>query len=169
MQIAISLDYDSITFKHDVLIEADITAMSLQYYRNCGTISSTIDLTSLISNVENNSITVPITNIDSTKTLFDDGVYRFILTVVGPSIDGDPGSYILKGCAYIGTTSRCKALCLYKETKNELIRYVINALTIVNDCDDCDCSTQCELYNYLLSLLNNKSINTNVYKSCGCD
>lgn len=172
MKISVSLDYNEITFTHSTLQIADISAITLQYYKNCGTISSAIDLTSKIVDIDDTttSLTISITDIDSTKTVFDDGVYQFVLTVIGPLVEGEAGSYILKGCIYIGTTSRCKALCLYEKEENELVKYIINALSIVNDCDDCDCSTQCDLYNYLLTLITGTSNSTNnVYNSCGCN
>jgi len=171
MQLSISLDYTDITFTHEVLKQADVSTLSLKYKKNCGTQSS-IDLTTKIGTIVDatNSITLNISDIIEDKTIFDDGVYYFELTVGGPDVPKDnvPGTYFLKGCIYIGTTSRCKALCLYETTNNELILYLIEALDLVNDCDECDCSTQCELYDYLITLLTTKATD-NVYKSCGCN
>lgn len=172
MQISISLDYTSITFTHECLIQENISGLSLQYKKNCATSATLVDLNSFITDVDNatNSITLDVSDIDATKTIFDDGVYYFKLTVSGPPVDDTVGTYILTGCIYIGTTTRCKAVCLYETTEDEIYKYIINALSIVNDCDDCECTTQCDLYDYLLTLLNNTSnTSTNVYSSCGCN
>ena len=171
MQLTISQDYTDITFTHSVLKQSEISTLSLRYKKNCGTLQA-VDITSKIGTIidATSSITLNISDIISGKTIFDDGVYYFELIVGGPDVPPDnvPGTYFLKGCIYIGTTSRCKALCLYETSENELLLYLIKALDLVNDCDECDCSTQCELYDYLTTLLTTK-ITDNVYKSCGCD
>lgn len=171
MKVSISLDYTEITFTHDVLIQADVSTLTLKYKKNCGTLQ-TVSLASKIGSIvdDTNSLTLSVSDIISGKAIFDDGVYYFELIVGGPEVppDNEPGTYFLTSCVYIGTTSRCKALCLYETSENELLLYIIKALDIVNDCDDCDCSTQCELYDYLITLLTTKT-SDNVYNSCGCN
>lgn len=169
MQLAVSLDYDSITFTAPVLADNNVAGMSIRYKKNCGTIV-TKDLTSVIPSIQNESLTLNVTDLYTDNTVFDDGVYYFRITVTGPLVEDEPGTTYLTGCIYIGTTSRCKALCMYENTGDEIYKYIINALSIVNDCDDCDCTTMCELYDYLNTLLSNTSTSTNnVYNSCGCN
>lgn len=172
MNISVSLDYNEITFTNDILNTADVQSITLQYKLNCGTLNSGLDLTSKIIDIDDttSSLTLNITDIDATKTVFTDGVYYFKLTVIGPLVEGEPGSHTLTGCIYIGTTSRCKAVVAYESTNNEMIKYIINALDIVNQCDDCGCSTQCDLYDYLITLITGASTSTsNVYNPCGCN
>lgn len=172
MQIDVSLDYTEITFTHEVLQVADVSDLTLEFKRNCGTLSDFISLTGSIGTIDdaNHSLTLTVDQIDATKTIFDDGVYYFKLTVIGPLVEGEPGSYVLTGCIYIGTTSRCKAACYYDSTGDEKVKYIVNALSIVNDCDDCECSTQCDLYDYLITLITGSSTSTNnVYNPCGCN
>lgn len=170
MQIAVSLDYDEITITHPILADINVGTLLLRHTLNCGTSSANTDLTARIGDIVGETLTINVNELDATKTLFDDGVYYFALDVGGPIVEGEPGTWFLTGCIYIGTTSRCKAVCLYEQTGNELVKYIIRALDISNDCDDCDCTTQCDLYEYLTSLLtNNSNSSTNAYSSCGCD
>lgn len=174
MNISVSLDYDEITFNHSILNTGTISGLRLEYKLNCGTLSSSIDLNAKIVTINNTdkTLTLNVSDIDASKTIFTDGVYYFKLTVLGPIVEGEPGTYVLTGCIYIGTTSRCKALVAYEASNNEVIKYVISALDIVNQCDDCNCTSQCDLYDYLLTLITNTSTsnsNTNVYNPCGCN
>ena len=120
MNISVSLDYDEITFNHSVLNTATISGLRLEYKLNCGTISSSIDLNAKIATINNTDkiLTLNVSDIDASKTVFTDGVYYFKLTVLGPVVEGKPGTYVLTGCIYICTTSRCKAVVAYEASNN---------------------------------------------------
>lgn len=173
MNITVSLDYDQITFLNGSLNENDLGSLSLQYKYNCGTLSSSINLDDKLGDLINNTLTLNVSDIFPSKTIFDDGVYYFKITA-GSRTSGagplpTPGTFTLTGCVYIGTTSRCKALAKYKETNNEIIKQLIHGLDHVNDCDNCDCTTMCTIYDYLTTLLDTNTTTTNVYSPCGCN
>lgn len=173
MTISVSLDYDQITFSSTSLAGFTATTMKLNYKKTCGTLSSDIPLTSKIPTISNNSLTLAVTDIFPNDTVFPDGVYYFILTVIGTNSSTVDGTLTLRGCIYIGTTSRCKAVLKYNETQDEMIPLLIKALDFANDCDSCDCSKMCDIYNSLINKLttstSTSNSTTNVYSPCGCD
>lgn len=173
MTISVSLDYDQITFSSTSLAGFTATTMRLNYKKTCGTLSADIPLTSKIPTISNNSLTLAVTDIFPNDTVFPDGVYYFILTVTGTNSSTIVGTLTLRGCIYIGTTSRCKAVLKYNETQDEMIPLLIKALDFANDCDSCDCSKMCDIYNSLINKLttstSTSNSTTNVYSPCGCD
>ena len=173
MTISVSLDYDQITFSSTSLAGFTATTMRLNYKKTCGTLSADIPLTSKIPTISNNSLTLAVTDIFPNNTVFPDGVYYFILTVAGTNSSTIVGTLTLRGCIYIGTTSRCKAVLKYNETQDEMIPLLIKALDFANDCDSCDCSKMCDIYNSLINKLttstSTSNSTTNVYSPCGCD
>jgi hypothetical protein len=171
MNISVSLDYDQITFTSTSFQGFTATSMRLNYKKSCGTLSPNINLTSKISTISNNSLTLAVTDIFPTDTVFPDGVYYFILTLIGTNPQTVQGTLTLKGCIYIGTTSRCKAVAKYNETNDDMIMFFIKALDFANECDSCDCLKMCDIYSSLLAKLTvtTTNISTNVYSPCGCD
>jgi hypothetical protein len=173
MTISVSLDYDQITFSSTSLAGFTANTMKLNYKKTCGTLSADIPLTSKIPTISNNSLTLAVTDIFPNDTVFPDGVYYFILTVTGTNSSTIVGTLTLRGCIYIGTTSRCKAVLKYNETQDEMIPLLIKALDFANDCDSCDCSKMCDIYNSLINKLttstSTSNSTTNVYSPCGCD
>lgn len=173
MTISVSLDYDQISFSSSSLTGFTATSMKLNYKKTCNTLSADIPLTSKIPTIINNTLTLAVTDIFPNDTVFPDGVYYFILTIAGTNSSTVDGTLILRGCMYIGTTSRCKAVLKYNETKDEMIPLLIKALDFANECDSCDCSKMCDIYNSLISKLtpstSTSNSTTNVYSPCGCD
>lgn len=171
MTVTISLDYDQVTFTSTVLDVDLLETLGIKYKKNCGTISDTIDITDKIADIVDGTLTLGVSDIITSAEVFPDGVYYFEL--LGTTFDSIPppdnGSHTLTACVYIGTTSRCKALKKYNETENEIFRFVINALNHVNDCDDCNCSTMCDVYDYLTTLLDTNTTSTDVSSTCGCN
>lgn len=178
--VSVSLNYDAITFTHPRLLEANISYIDIAYSKNCGTVGAAKPLSTLIPDITvDGSLTVDVGDIITGATVFPDGVYNFKMQISGPTgtnvsnVTG-PGTYTVNFCIYIGSTSRCKALAIYNDSdcKNEVIPLLLKALTNVDECDECDCSTMCDIYNYLQDLItdstNTSNTNNNVYTDCGC-
>jgi len=176
--VNLSLYWDTISFTHSVLLEAGITYIDMTYTKNCGTASAVIALSSAIPDITaEGSLTIDVGDIITNATVCPDGVYNFRMQVSGPTgtdedDDTGPGTYVLNFCIFIGSTTRCKALAAYNESKNEAILLLVKALSNVDECDNCDCTTMCTIYDYLQDLIedsaNNSTTTTNVYTDCGC-
>lgn len=177
--VTVSLNYDTITFSSIYLIPADMNSLLVKFSKNCGTVGSNINLNSLISTISDEGVlTIPVATLIPSATVFPDSVYKFTFTIGtdsgstpnGNVIENVPGTYTVSFCIFIGSVTRCKALANYLETENELIPLLVKALTNVDECDNCDCTTMCTIYDYLIDLLDSSTstTTTNVYNNCGC-
>lgn len=169
MIIEIAPDYKSISVVLETRPSTGNSNMVLTYIKNCGD-PIEVDRT-LSPNTSNFTITAA--DLVSGATTIADGVYNFTMTwvgPVGPLEDDVAADYMEQNCFYVGTTSRCKANKYYESTGDKTVRNIIKALELANQCDDCDCTAMCSLYETLLSKINVTLKTTDyVYNDCGCN
>lgn len=172
MTATVNIDYNQIVFQDDTLIRTRVDTMGINYSKNCADPIQSVDLSSEITNItSDHTLTLDVGDIIPGATIFPDGVYKFnlIFALIEDEDEEDPapGTYTISACIYIGTTTRCKAAEKWVETKNDLLELTIKALSHTNECEDCDCEAMCEMYDYLLTLLEQTST-SDVSDGCGC-
>lgn len=122
----------------------------------CSQAATSISLFSKIATITSNSFTVNVSEIFSTKTRFDDGVYMFQISysrVIAP--EPETIKTTTKTCVLIDYLLKCKML-----TQEQQILY--KSLLYAEECDSCNCSKMCEIYNFLTTTPNGTS-------DCGCN
>lgn len=147
MIVTINSDATLLTFSQTNLDVAHLASIELTYERNCNSVPLTINTTGIT--ISNNSFSI---NLDrfygtTTKTKFDDGVYNFTLTFAYPS--GTPSvdnGISTTSCFVIDYDLKC--LMLNNNTPELLNKY--KAMFFADDCDKCDCTHLCTIYNDLI-------------------
>lgn len=141
---------------------------------NCGS-SSSVDLIDyklqvVTSDADGTTFTITApqyySNDDSIK--FCEGIYYFYL-YVQYAIEGGTATWTDTYCAFIDCENiiKCQTNDYVLATKDVRPYYMLDALTYSMDCDTCDCSNMCSMYNDLLATINISTTNDTT-SGCGC-
>lgn len=165
-------DCSMLTLTAEALSLADgktFDSLVLRSKLNCSSTESSVDVSSLIDSIADNSIVVPATLFysDENKDTFCDGVYYFQLDITYTT---GSGVYLVEdsACILIDCSIKCDIIDAYTKTKDKSIWYLYTAITYGNSCDSCSCVEMCSLYTELKNLIYGDTYITNTDTGCGC-
>ena len=161
MIVTINSDATELTFSHPQLDVANPLTFVLTRKYGCNSTVLPIDTSGIT--VTDNSFVINLVRLyggATTKTKVDDGVYNFALYFVypDPDIALQDNGLDTSACFVVDYLLKCKMLS--NNTPELLDKY--RAMFFTNDCDDCDCTHLCTIYNDLIE------IPTNGTTDCGC-
>lgn len=160
MDITINADATLLTFSHPQLDIAYPLTFVLTRKYNCSTVVLPIDTSGIT--VTDNSFTINLVRfygVSTTKEHFDDGVYNFNLTFAYPSGIPDVDTGVSSSnCFVVDYLLKCQMLT--NNTPELLNKY--KAMFYADDCDDCDCTNLCTIYNDLILIPDGTT-------NCGCN
>lgn len=173
MIATLNSDCSTLTLNSDALLEVSgktFTSLLLKSRSNCSSTETSLNISSLIPEIENNEVSIPATAFysDASKTNYCDGIYYFELEITylieetGQAFQVNDGA-----CKLVDCDLKCKVLEYYIETKDKKAYYQYYALQQGNDCDSCYCTEMCSLYTELKTLLNDNDISIGS-NGCGC-
>lgn len=142
-----------------------INSLTLEWGYGCSTTVSPISVSSKISGITNNSFTLSLSDVYPTNTpsKFPDGVYYFnMVYIYNPSV-GQTNTVTTNTCLINDYLLKCKVL----SSDNETLLEKYQALFYSNDCDSCECTTACKIFNDLQLELD--ITNTQNDSDCGCN
>ena len=169
MNIVVSPSFEELTVTFDDAIDPiTITGGTGYCLLNCDAEEIEIDMDAVLATLDSGSFTISVADVFAGRTTFKDGVYKFVFELY--DAEGGGHTHSDSFCLFIGTTTNCKVANWIICEDDDLIEYLLKALQHINDCDDCDCSLMCDIYDTLqnrLDYLASKST-ANVYNDCGC-
>lgn len=160
LSVTINSDATELRFTHELLDVADPLTVVLT--RKYGCISTVLSIDTAGISITDNTFVIDLLKFygtGTTKTKFDDGVYNFTLRFTYPDAEvlGQENGVESLTCFVVDYNLKCTIL--NNNTPELLNKY--KAL-FFNDCDDCECSHLCTIYNDLIELP------TNGTTDCGC-
>lgn len=161
MTVTINSDATELTFSHPRLGVA--YPLTLLLTRKYGCNSTVLSVSTAAITITDNSFVINPVRLygnSTTKTKVDDGVYNFTLTFSYPddNIPSQDNGVSTSSCFVVDYLLKCKMLT--NNTPELLDKY--KAMFYANDCDDCNCTHLCTIYNDLIE------IPTNGTTECGC-
>lgn len=159
MTVTINNDATELTFSHPTLGVAHPLTIVLTRKYGCNSTVLPIDTSGIT--ITNNSFVITLARLygdTTTKTQVDDGVHNFTLIYTYPGTGKDIG-VSTSNCFVNDYLLKCKMLS--NNTPELLNKY--RQMFLANDCDDCNCTHLCTLYNNLIELP------TNGTTDCGCN
>jgi len=161
--VSINSDATELTISHPKLNDA--YPLTLVLTREYGCTSTVLSISTAGVVISNNSFVINLLKFygsGTTKTRIDDGVYKFTLAFSYPNDTFPEQSDALSATCCFVVDYLLKCIILNNNTPEVLNKY--QAMFFATDCDDCDCTNLCTIYN---DLLQTPTI-TNA-TDCGCD
>lgn len=162
MTVTINSDATELTFSHPRLGVA--YPLTLVLTRKYGCNSTVLSINTAGITITGNSFVINPVRLygnSTTKTKVDDGVYNFTLTFSYPddTIPLQDNGVSTSSCFVVDYLLKCKMLT--NNTPELLDKY--KAMFYADDCDDCNCTHLCTIYNDLIE------IPTDGTTDCGCN
>lgn len=161
--VSINSDATELTISHPLLDVAYPLTLVLMAEYSCTSTVLSISTAGVV--ISNNSFVINLLKFygsDTLKARIDDGVYKFTLTFSYPDdlIPEQDNSVSTTCCFVVDYLLKC--IVLNNNTPEVLDKY--RSMFFATDCDDCDCTNLCTIYN---DLLQTPTI-TNA-TDCGCN
>lgn len=163
LTVTINADATELTFSHPLLNDA--YPLTLVLTREYGCTSTVLSISTAGVTITNNSFVINLLKFygsGHSKTRIDDGVYKFVLTFAYPNgvFPGQTDSVSTSCCFVVDYLLKC--IILNNNTPEVLNKY--KAMFFSTDCDECNCTHLCTIYNDLLQMPT-----TNVTTNCECN
>ena len=162
MNVTINSSATELTFSHELLDTAYSLSLVLTREFNCDSV--VLPISTAGASITNSSFVIDLVKFygsGTLKTAFDDGVYKFTLIFNYPNPENvlEDISVTTTACFVVDYLLKC--IMLNNNTPELLNKY--RAMFFANDCDDCDCTHLCTIYNDLILPT------TNGTTDCGCN
>ncbi len=149
MTVTINSSATELTFTHELLDASYVGSVVLE--RESGCISTALSINTDDIVIEDFAFTINVEDFygeDTLKTKFDDGVYKFTLGFDHESETAAPATArtTVTSCFVVDYDLKCKIL----EDNDPLVLGKYRAMFFADNCDDCDCTHLCTIYNNLI-------------------
>lgn len=150
----------------DANLTNTISTMLLDWKYGCSSTVLPITVFGKIAGITSNSFTLTLGDLYPTNTpsKIADGVHYFQLTYTYVPAPSQVTTVTTNFCLVVDYDLKCKLL--KSDDVSLLEKY--QALFYANDCDSCECTTTCKLYNDILFELGITTTTTND-SACGCN